>query len=336
MKQLINAIPKAELHIHIEGALEPELMFQLARRNDLQLRFDSVDALRHAYHFSDLQSFLDLYYEGIRVLLTEDDFFDLTWAYLKRAHADHVRHCELFFDPQSHTMRGIPFSIVINGIHRALERAETQFNLTSRLIPCFLRHLTAEEAMVTLQQLLPYRQWIVAVGLDSSERGHPPEQFAAVFERAREEGFLTVAHAGEEGPPDYIWQALEQLKVSRIDHGVRADEDPLLLEQLKRLRIPLTVCPLSNVRLKVFKTMAEHNLKQLLEYGLCVTVNSDDPAYFGGYINDNFLALQQALELDRQAIFQLARNSFEAAFLSNSERQRLLNELDQFIGRAVS
>jgi len=324
------AIPKAELHLHIEGTLEPELMFELAKRNGVRLRFPSVEAVRRAYQFTSLQSFLDIYYEGAKVLLREQDFYDLTWAYLERAHADGVRHAEIFFDPQTHTDRGIAFETVVTGIRRALDDAEHALRMSSRLILCFLRHLTAEAAMETLAAALPFKDGIAAVGLDSSEVGHPPRKFAAVFERARAEGLLAVAHAGEEGPPEYIWEALDVLHARRIDHGVRCLEDPRLVERLRADRIPLTVCPLSNVKLRVFPTIAEHNLKRLLAEGLCVTVNSDDPAYFGGYVAANYRAAEQGLGLSREDLLTLARNSFRASFLAAPEKHARLAEVDQF------
>lgn len=327
---LIREIPKAELHIHIEGSLEPELLFELAKRNRLTLRFGSVEELREAYQFSDLQSFLDIYYEGVKVLLAQQDFYDLTWAYLAKAHAQNVRHAEIFFDPQAHTDRGVPFETLIRGIHEAVLDARREFGISANLIMCFLRHLSAPSAMKTLQQALPFKEFIIGVGLDSSESGHPPEKFASVFFRAREEGFLAVCHAGEEGPPEYIWQALDQLKVSRIDHGVRCLEDGRLVDRLRATQVPLTVCPLSNVKLRVFNTMVEHNLKQLIDSGLCVTVNSDDPAYFGGYITDNLLAIQRALDLDGEDICKLVSNSFHASFLNPDEKQSLLKELSIF------
>lgn len=330
MELFIKEMPKVELHLHIEGSLEPELMFALAERNGCALRFGSVDAVREAYQFTDLQSFLDIYYEGMQVLLEERDFYDLTWAYLEKAHAQHIRHTEIFFDPQAHTDRGVAFESVVTGIVRALAAAEQRFGMTSKLILCFLRHLSADAAMETLTRALPFKEWIVGVGLDSSEKGHPPEKFTAVFERARTEGFLTVAHAGEEGPPSYIRGALDHLHAVRIDHGVRCVEDPALVERLRAERIPLTVCPLSNVKLRVFDAMADHNLKRLLDLGLCATVNSDDPAYFGGYITENFLAVQQALDLDREAICQLERNAIEATFLTAREKQRLMDAFEQF------
>ncbi len=330
MTDFCAAIPKAELHLHIEGTLEPELMFELAKRNGIRLRFPSVEAVRRAYQFTSLQSFLDIYYEGAKVLLREQDFYDLTWAYLERAHADGVRHAEIFFDPQTHTDRGIAFETVFSGLRRALDDAEHALRMSSRLILCFLRHLTAEAAMETLQAALPFRDGLAAVGLDSSEVGHPPRKFAAVFERARAAGLLAVAHAGEEGPPAYIWEALDVLQARRIDHGVRCLEDPRLVERLRADRIPLTVCPLSNVKLRVFATMGEHNLKRLLAEGLCVTVNSDDPAYFGGYIAANYRAAEQGLGLSREDLLTLARNSFRASFLAPPEKHARLAEVDQF------
>jgi adenosine deaminase len=331
MDAFIRNMPKAELHIHIEGSLEPELMFELAERNGLALRFQSVEQVRKAYQFSDLQSFLDIYYEGAGVLLKEQDFYDMTWAYLGRAHAQNVRHAEIFFDPQTHTERGVDFSVVIDGIHQALVNAERELGLSSRLIMCFLRHLSAEAAMQTLNQALPFRDRIIAVGLDSSEVGHLPEKFTAVFDEARAKGFLTVAHAGEEGPPQYIWQALDLLKVSRIDHGVRCVEDPKLVQRLAAEQVPLTVCPLSNVKLRVFDTIEQHNLKELLDLGLCATANSDDPAYFGGYVNENFLAAHKGLGLQRDDLHRLARNSFHASFIDEQRKRALLDELQNYV-----
>ncbi len=330
MDPFLTHLPKAELHLHIEGTLEPELMFELARRNHLALPYDSVEAVRWAYVFENLQSFLDIYYAGCRVLLAEQDFYDLTAAYLARMATQRVRHVEIFFDPQSHTERGVPFRTVVSGIHRALEDGQRRWEITSRLIMCFLRHLSADSAMETLRQAEPFTSWITAVGLDSSEVGHPPEKFHAVFDRARAAGFHAVAHAGEEGPPEYIWQALDLLEVSRIDHGVRCLEDSRLVERLVAERVPLTVCPLSNVKLRVFRTMADHNLRRLLDLGVRVTVNSDDPAYFGGYITENFEAVQQALGLGREDIRVLSRNAFEASFLAPEEKQRHCAELDAY------
>jgi adenosine deaminase len=324
----VIGLPKAELHIHIEGTLEPEMIFELAARNGVALAFPSVEALRDAYNFSDLQSFLDLYYQGMAVLRTTRDFYDLATAYLKRASAQGVRHAELFFDPQAHLNRGIAFETVVDGLWSALEDGRRQLGITSHLIMCFLRDLDAASAMQTLEAALPYRERIVAVGLDSAEVGNPPSKFAAVFDRARSEGFLTVAHAGEEGPPAYVWEALDLLKVSRVDHGVRSLEDPALVERLVRQRIPLTVCPLSNVRLRVVKTLAEHPLRRMLQAGLVATCNSDDPAYFGGYVGDNFRETAAALGLTDEEVLTLARNSFEASFIDDATRNRYLAELE--------
>ncbi len=330
MASFIHGLPKAELHIHIEGSLEPELMFELAKNNGVDIAYRSAAEVRAAYAFTDLQSFLDLYYDGARVLVEQDDFYALAFAYARTASAQNVRHAEVFFDPQTHTDRGVSFETVITGLRRAFEDAHRQFGMTSKLIPCFLRHLSAESALETLEQALPFKDWIVAVGLDSSELGHPPTKFAHVFEEARRHGFETVAHAGEEGPPDYIAQALDLLHVSRIDHGVRCLEDPDLVERLRRERIPLTVCPLSNVKLGVFPTLGDHNLVELLDAGLCVSLNSDDPAYFGGYIEDNFLAAQEALGLSRSQLRLLSRNAFEASFLDEDAKQVLIAELDRY------
>ena len=332
MEKFICNLPKAELHLHIEGTLEPELMFKLAERNQIQLPFESVAAVKKAYNFQNLQSFLDIYYQGTQVLQQEQDFYDLTWAYLEKAASQNVRHAEIFFDPQSHTERGIPFKIVHGGIYRALEDARSEFGLSSQLILCFLRHLSCEQAMATLSEALPYKDTIVAVGLDSSEQDNPPVKFQEVFERARAENFLTVAHAGEEGPPEYIWQALKLLEVSRIDHGVRSVEDAELVDYLIERQIPLTVCPLSNVKLKVFDSMEQHNLKKLLNLGLCVTINSDDPAYFGGYIAENYQAAAEALNLSQEEIYQLAKNSFRASFLTPEAQDALMGELNSFVG----
>jgi len=300
----------------------------LSRRNNIPIPYASVDEVRKVYNFSNLQSFLDIYYQGCNVLVKEVDFYELTLAYLEKVSNQGVRHAEIFFDPQTHTERGIPFETVVTGITRALADGQKQFGISSKLILCFLRHLPADSAMATLQEALSFKSLITAIGLDSSEVGHPPEEFKTVFEKALAEGFLTVAHAGEEGPPEYIWQALELLHVSRIDHGVRAIEDPKLVERLVREQVPLTVCPLSNVRLKVYPSLKEHNLKKLLNLGLCVTVNSDDPAYFGGYIAENFEAARQALDLSPKDLYQLAKNSFRASFLSEQEKKRLIAELD--------
>ena len=332
---LLREMPKAELHIHIEGSLEPELIFALAARNGVALACDSVESLRAAYAFSDLQSFLDIYYAGASVLLHEADFYDMAMAYFRRAAADHVVHAELFFDPQTHTERGVAIEVVINGLVRACEAAEAEFGITSLLILCFLRHLSEEAAFDTLTQALPsiakHRGRLVGIGLDSSERAHPPEKFARVFERCHELGLRLVAHAGEEGPPAYIWSALDVLKVERIDHGVRCVEDPSLVARLAAERVPLTVCPLSNVKLRVFDTLAQHNLARLLELGLCVTVNSDDPAYFGGYINQNYTETFEALPaLTAADAYTLARNSFEASFATSAQKARWIESLDSY------
>ena len=333
LERFIERMPKAELHIHIEGSLEPEQMFEFAGRNGLRLPFKSVDEVREAYQFTDLQSFLQLYYQGVRVLVHERDFYDLTWAYFSKAHSQNLRHVEMFFDPQAHTGRGIAFETVISGIHHAMLDAKQRVGISSKLVMCFLRDLSEQAAMATLRQALPFKDRIFAVGLDSSEVGHPPDKFSRVFDEARKQGFLTVAHAGEEGPPEYIWQALDRLKVSRIDHGVRCIEDLDLTARLAAAGIPLTVCPLSNVKLRVFESIEKHNLKQLLDRGLCVTINSDDPAYFGGYLTENYLAVQKALSLDRNDIYCLARNSFQAAFLRPDEKQIFLDELDNYLSQ---
>lgn len=329
MKSFIERMPKAELHLHIEGTLEPELMFEFASRNQVTLPYQSPEQVKKAYEFSDLQSFLDIYYQGTRVILRDRDFYDLAWAYLRKAQEQNVRHAEVFFDPQAHTERGVPMPAIIEGLHHAFREGERQFGISSELILCFLRHLSASEAMQTLEAALPYRKYFAGVGLDSSERGHPPEKFTAVFARARKEGLFVVAHAGEEGPPDYVWQALDVLQASRIDHGVRCIEDPALVARLVSQRVPLTVCPLSNIRLRVFDAIENHNLRQLLAAGLCITINSDDPAYFGGYINENFLAIHNAFDLSKDELRALARNSFEAAFLPEEQKRRVLGELDQ-------
>jgi len=326
---LLRAMPKAELHLHIEGSLEPELIFRLAQRNGVSLPYPSVEALRAAYAFTDLQSFLDIYYAGASVLLREQDFFDMAWAYFERAAADGVVHAELFFDPQTHTARGVPMRDVVVGLAHACTRAHAELGLSASLILCFLRHLSEEEALATLEEALPYRAHFIGVGLDSSERGHPPEKFARVFARARELGLHAVAHAGEEGPPAYIESALDVLQVERIDHGVRCTDSPALVERLARLRVPLTVCPLSNVKLCVFPSLAAHNLPQLLEAGICATVNSDDPAYFGGYVGDNYVQTFAALpQLCARQAWQLAANSFEASFASPAQKARWRAQLD--------
>ncbi|HEY9288585.1 MAG TPA: adenosine deaminase [Candidatus Dormibacteraeota bacterium] len=327
LEELAQRLPKAELHLHIEGTLEPELMFALARRNQVSLPYESVEAVRRAYVFGDLQSFLDIYYAGCQVLITEQDFYDLTWAYLERAAAQGVRHAEIFFDPQSHTERSLPFETVITGIHRALHEGRNRLGISGGLIMCFLRHLTQEEAERTLTQAMPFTEWLVGVGLDSSERGHPPSKFQRVYDKAREIGLQPVAHAGEEGPPSYIWEALDLLGARRIDHGVRCMEDERLVRRLVEEQTPLTVCPLSNVKLRVFPELRQHNLKRMLDRGLLVTINSDDPAYFGGYIGDNFAETASALQLDTPDLVRLAQNSFTASFLSDGEKRRYLAEI---------
>ena len=328
--ELLRQMPKAELHIHIEGSLEPELMFEIAGRNGVALKYASVEEARRAYDFTDLQSFLDVYYEAMRVLLHKRDFYELTWAYLEKVSAQGVSHAEIFFDPQAHTDRGVAFETVITGIRGALLDGERRLGISSHLILCFLRHLSAEEAMKTLRQALRYGDWIVGVGLDSTEVGNPPAEFAEVFEEAGRHGLRRVAHAGEEGPPEYIWQALDDLKAARIDHGVRCMEDPKLVERLGEEQIPLTVCPLSNVRLRVFPSMDQHPLKRMLEAGLCATVNSDDPAYFGGYVADNFRAVRDGLGFTRDDFRKVAENSFKASFIDEAEKQKLLDELASY------
>jgi len=328
----VATLPKAELHLHIEGTLEPELAFAIAGRNGLALPYPSVDELRAAYRFANLQEFLDVYYACAGVLVESRDFHDLTWAYLERAHADNVRHAEIFFDPQTHTARGVPLSTVVDGICRALDDARDKLKLTSRLMLCFLRHLDEADAHATLDAAMPYRDRIAGVGLDSAERGNPPAKFAEVFRRARDAGFIAVAHAGEEGPAAYVREALEVLRVARIDHGNNALDDPALVAELVHRRIPLTVCPLSNLKLCVVGDMASHPLKRMLDLGLVVTVNSDDPAYFGGYVNDNYVAVAEALDLDAKDLVQLARNSFEASLLDEWDKAKLVDELATAVG----
>ncbi len=324
MNQLdfIRALPKAELHVHIEGTFEPELMFAIAQRNEVEIPYKSVEEVKQAYNFHNLQSFLDIYYAGANVLIHEQDFYDLAWAYFEKCAEDKVVHTEMFFDPQTHTDRGIAFSTVINGLQRACDDAKERFGISSHLIMCFLRHLSEEAAFETLEQALPYKDQIIGVGLDSSEVGHPPSKFERVFAKAREVGFLVVAHAGEEGPAEYVWEALDLLKVNRIDHGVRSEEDETLMARLIAEKMPLTVCPLSNLKLCVVDDMAKHNIRRLLQKGVHVTVNSDDPSYFGGYMNDNFIAITEALDLTKDELKQLAINSFEASFISDDEKQK--------------
>ena len=327
LPQLLRQMPKAELHIHIEGSLEPELIFQLAQRNNVALPYANVEALRAAYAFTNLQSFLDIYYAGASVLLHEQDFYDMAWAYLQRAAADHVVHAEIFFDPQTHTERGVSMATVIQALHRACVDAQAQLGVSAQLILCFLRHLSEEAALQTFQDALPFKDKFIGVGLDSSEVGHPPEKFKNVFALAKAHGLHLVAHAGEEGPPAYIWRALDELHVQRIDHGVQAVHDAALMQRLAKERVPLTVCPLSNQKLCVFADLKDHNIAQLLDAGLCVTINSDDPAYFGGYINDNFVQTFEATHMNAQQAYALARNSFEASFVPEAQRQKWLHDL---------
>jgi adenosine deaminase len=328
---LIKRLPKCELHIHVEGSLEPELMFSLARRNGIRLRYPSVEALRQAYQFRNLQDFLDIYYQGMSVLITEQDFYDLARAYLQRAHADNVRHVEMFFDPQGHTSRGIPFSTVIEGLHRAIGDAKRELGVQASLIMCFLRHLDEADAERTLDCALAFRDRIVGVGLDSSETGHPPSKFKGVFRRARDAGFFLSAHAGEEGPPSYVWEALDVLGVARIDHGNRSLEDETLVARLARDQVPLTLCPLSNLRLRVIDALVHHPLRRMMDKGLVVTVNSDDPAYFGGYVNQNYLAVAGALRLRREEIAAIVRNGIKASLMTMSEKEQALTDVDNVL-----
>lgn len=327
LQPYIQALPKAELHLHVEGSFEPELLFEISQRNGVPIPYDSVEALRAAYSFNNLQEFLDIYYAGANALLYEQDFYDLTMAYFRRIQSQNVVHTEIFFDPQTHTARGIAFNTVISGIIRAMQDARRETGVTSLLIMCFLRHLSEEDAFATLEMALPWKDSIVGVGLDSSEKGHPPSKFLRVFEKARAEGFITVAHAGEEGPPEYVHEAIDLLKVSRIDHGNNAIYDPLLLQRLSELRVPLTMCPLSNLKLKVQTDLSHHPLREMMKKGLLVTVNSDDPAYFGGYVNENYNAIAEALNLSLQELVQLAVNSFQGSFMPEYEKQIWINRI---------
>lgn len=330
MKEFIQKLPKAELHLHIEGSLEPELMFDLAQKNNISLPYKSVEEVKQAYNFTSLQSFLDIYYAGANVLITESDFFDLTWAYLLRCKEQNICHTEIFFDPQTHTSRGIAFETVIEGITKALQKGEKELGISSFLIMCFLRHLSEENAFETLKASLPFKDKIIGVGLDSSEVGHPPSKFQNVFEAAKKEGYKIVAHAGEEGDSSYIWEAITLLDVDRIDHGIRCDEDESLVKLLIEKQIPLTICPLSNVKLKAVKRMQEHNILKLLRQGVLVTVNSDDPAYFGGYINENYEAICDALALSHEELKALAANSFKASFLSDVKKQHFIEMISPY------
>ena len=326
--KLIKKLPKAELHLHIEGSLEPKLMFDLATKNNITIPFKNIDEVKSAYKFHNLQSFLNIYYQGAKVLINEQDFFDLTWAYMIKSKENNIVHTEIFFDPQTHTNRGIEFDLIINGIYRAIVKAEKELGISSKIIMCFLRHLDERSAFKTLDQAMLHKDKIVAVGLDSSEVGNPPSKFERVFKKAIKEGFLTVAHAGEEGPPEYIWEALDLLKVKRIDHGVQCLNDKKLIQRLKDEQIPLTICPLSNVKLRIFKKLKDHNLKKLLNEGLLIMINSDDPAYFGGYLNTNLIECQIALDLFKEDIKLLAINSFKSSFLSKNEKKKWIDQIN--------
>ena len=331
LKTFIEGIPKAELHVHIEGTLEPELMLRLAKRNSVELKYDSIEEIEAAYRFGNLQDFLNIYYEGMRVLITEEDFYDLAMDYLKKAHSENVLHSEVFFDPQAHLKRGIEFETFFSGISRAMDDAEREFGVTSKPIMCFLRDLSEGSAAKTLADAAKYKEKIVAVGLDSAERGNPPSKFQKVFADALGEGYLTVAHAGEEGPPEYIWEAIKLLHVSRIDHGVASLEDPNLVEYLAEKRLPLTMCPLSNLKLKVVKSLNVHPLKKLMDAGVVVTVNSDDPAYFGGYVDENYLAICVALGMGEEDVVKLAKNSFEASFITDAKKKEFISKIDEYV-----
>ncbi|MDN2665609.1 adenosine deaminase [Vibrio sp. 14N.309.X.WAT.E.F5] len=334
MNAFIEGLPKVELHLHIEGSLEPELLFRLAQRNGIDLPYSSPEQLRRAYEFDDLQSFLDIYYQGADALRTEQDFYDLTWAYLERCKADNVIHTEIFFDPQTHTDRGIAFDTVINGIHRALEQGQKELGITSQIIACFLRHLSEESSIQTFADVLKHQDKIIGVGLDSSELGHPPEKFQRVFQQAKQAGFLTVAHAGEEGPAQNIVDAIEMLSVSRVDHGVQCMTDDALIAELIETKMPLTVCPLSNIKLRVFAVMEDHNIVDLLRKGVAVTINSDDPAYFGGYMSDNFNAVSQAHETTEQELAQFTLNAIEASFIEESLKQQYRDAVQAYLEQA--
>ncbi|MGK0390925.1 MAG: adenosine deaminase [Maribacter sp.] len=333
MKEFIQGMPKAELHLHIEGTFEPELMFAIAKRNNKEIKYDSVEALRNAYSFNNLQEFLDIYYEGANVLIVEQDFYDLTWAYLSKVHEQNLVHTEIFFDPQTHTDRGIPFDIVIKGIRRAMEDGQKKLGISYRIIMSFLRHLDEASAFNTLEQAMPYKDWIAGVGLDSSELGNPPSKFERVFAKARELGLPTVAHAGEEGPAEYIWEALDLLKVVRIDHGNRCLDDDKLVQRLVDIQMPLTLCPLSNLELKVISDMKDYRLVEMMDKGLLATIHSDDPAYFGGYMNENYESVADALNLSKEQIITLAKNSFKASWLSDEEKGNWILKLDDYLAK---
>ena len=330
INNFIEGIPKAELHLHIEGTFEPELMFEIAHRNNIPINYQSVDELKKAYNFNNLQEFLDIYYASTSVLIHEQDFYDLTWAYLTKVHAQNLVHTEIFFDPQTHTDRGISFDTVIQGIHNALIDGKDKLGISSQLIMCFLRHLVEASAFETLEQALPYKDWIAGVGLDSSELGHPPSKFERVFSKAMDEGFITLAHAGEEGPAEYVWEAINLLKVSRSDHGNLYLDDDQLIKYIAEKQIPLTVCPLSNLELKVVEDLKDHPLLQLMEAGVMVTINSDDPAYFDGYMNENYIQIATALNFSKKQIAQLAKNSFKASFLPDKKKEKLISQVENY------
>ena len=330
INNFIEGIPKAELHLHIEGTFEPELMFEIAHRNNIPINYQSVDELKKAYNFNNLHEFLDIYYAGTSVLIHEQDFYDLTLAYLTKVHAQNLVHTEIFFDPQTHTDRGISFDTVIQGIHNALIDGKDKLGISSQLIMCFLRHLVEASAFETLEQAFPYKNWIAGVGLDSSELGHPPSKFERVFSKAMDEGFITLAHAGEEGPAEYVWEAINLLKVSRIDHGNRSLDDDQLIKYIAEKQIPLTVCPLSNLELKVVEDLKDHPLLQLMEAGVMVTINSDDPAYFDGYMNENYIQISAALNFSKKQIAQLAKNSFKASFLPDKKKEKLISQVENY------
>ncbi len=331
MLDFINELPKAELHLHIEGTLNPELMFKIAKRNNIKIKYHSVDELKKAYDFGNLQDFLNLYYQGAEVLIHEIDFYEMTLEYLEKAHEQHVLHCEMFFDPQTHTSRGVQFETVISGIYKAMKDAENKLGISSKLILCFLRDMDEASAIKTLHDALPHKDKIVAVGLDSAEVGNPPSKFINVFNMALQEGFLTVAHAGEEGPADYVWEALKYLNVSRIDHGNNSLDDEALIDELAKSQMPLTVCPLSNLRLKVVDDLKNHPLRKMIEKNLLVTINSDDPAYFGGYINENYLAMAEALNLSKDELAELAKNSFRASFFEDGLKEKMMAKVDDYL-----
>ncbi|MDR3611190.1 MAG: adenosine deaminase [Ignavibacteriaceae bacterium] len=331
IEDFINGIPKVELHLHIEGTFEPELMFQIAKRNNVSIKFNSVRELKDAYSFNNLQDFLNIYYEGANVLLTQQDFYDLTNAYLEKIHSQNVHHCEIFFDPQTHTKRGVNFETIISGIHEALVQAKEEKGISSNLIMCFLRDMDIESAFNTLEEAIPFKNWIKGVGLDSAEVGNPPSKFKDVFDRARAAGFITVAHAGEEGPAEYVRQALDLLKVSRIDHGNKSLDDDKLVDDLVRLKMPLTICPLSNHKLRVVADLKNHPLKKMMDRGLAVTINSDDPAYFGGYMNENYNAIANALDLSKEDIYTITKNSINASFISDSDKLIMHQKVDNYM-----